>query len=245
LDGRIARLTKTTSDFGLELDSLADFATFGIAPAMLAFSWGLGSFEKTQGSMVHHVTQFGWFATFAFVICGALRLARFNIQSKRPQETAPKRYFVGLPIPAGAGIIAAFVHFFKEPIAQVGSSLLWCGLITLVGVLMISTIRYNSFKELDLKKPRPHIIFLVAALAVSAIFFYSEVALLTLTVTFAASGPVGKLVHFVRRFIRPHVALSDPAHHDGEESRPRIVGLQKESDEALPGKHRARGTIRS
>src|SRR5580704_6267211 len=105
LDGRIARLTKTTSDFGLELDSLADFATFGIAPAMLAFSWGLGSFDKTQGSMVHHVTQFGWFATFAFVICGALRLARFNIQSKRPQETAPKRYFVGLPIPAGAGII--------------------------------------------------------------------------------------------------------------------------------------------
>src|SRR5580765_7483438 len=105
LDGRIARLTKTTSEFGLELDSLADVVTFGVAPAILAFSWGLGSFEGSTGDAFKHVTQFGWFATFAFVLCGALRLARFNLQSKKPADTTSKRFFVGLPIPAAAGIV--------------------------------------------------------------------------------------------------------------------------------------------
>src|ERR1051326_1655222 len=142
LDGRIARLTNTTSDFGMELDSLADMVTFGVAPAILAFTWGLGSFKDTPGEIVQHVTQLGWFATFAFVLCGGLRLARFNIQSKKPPETASKRYFVGLPIPAAAGIIAAIVHFGKQPILIVGSALLWYFLVTLVAFLMISTVRY-------------------------------------------------------------------------------------------------------
>src|SRR5689334_1529127 len=94
LDGRIARMTNTASDFGLELDSLADVVTFGVAPAILAFSWGLGSFSGVEGDAVKHVTQFGWFATFAFVLCGALRLARFNVQSKKPPEASSKRFFV-------------------------------------------------------------------------------------------------------------------------------------------------------
>src|SRR5215510_12442295 len=113
LDGRIARLTKTASDFGIQLDSLADIVTFGIAPAMLAFSWGLGATEAADGTVAKHVHQFGSLATFAFVVCGALRLARFNTQAKKPPETASKRYFVGLPIPAAAGMVAAIVHFFK------------------------------------------------------------------------------------------------------------------------------------
>src|SRR5438128_2685254 len=114
LDGRVARLTKTASDFGLQLDSLADVITFGIAPGVLAFSWGFGASEGIEGSVARHVHQLGSLASFAFVVCGALRLARFNLQAKLP-ETTSKRYFVGLPIPAGAGMIAAVVHFFQMP----------------------------------------------------------------------------------------------------------------------------------
>src|SRR5437867_6402550 len=123
LDGRIARLTKTASDFGLQLDSIADVITFGVAPAMLAFSWGFGASEGIEGSVARHVHQLGSLATFAFVVCGALRLARFNLQAKKPAETTSKRYFVGLPIPAGAGMIAAIVHFFKSPTLMIGSAL--------------------------------------------------------------------------------------------------------------------------
>src|SRR6267378_5656253 len=99
LDGRVARMTKTASDFGLQLDSLADVITFGIAPGILAFSWGFGASEGIDGSVAKHVHQLGSLATFAFVVCGALRLARFNLQAKKPAETSSKRYFVGLPIP--------------------------------------------------------------------------------------------------------------------------------------------------
>ena len=104
LDGRIARLTKTASDFGIQLDSIADVVTFGVAPAILAFSWGFGASEGIGGSVARHVHQLGSVASFAFVVCGALRLARFNLQAKKPVDTSSKRYFVGLPIPAGAGM---------------------------------------------------------------------------------------------------------------------------------------------
>src|SRR4051812_6301912 len=151
LDGRIARLTNTTSDFGVQLDSIADVVTFGVAPAILAFSWGFGQIEGIDGTVAKHVHQLGSVASFAFVVCGALRLARFNIQTKKPPEAGSKRYFVGLPIPAGAGVIASVVHFFKTPTLQVGSAMLWALLILLVAFLMISTVRYSSFKELDVK----------------------------------------------------------------------------------------------
>lgn len=212
LDGRIARLTNTTSDFGVELDSLADVLTFGIAPAMLAFAWGLGSFAGTDANIVKHVTQLGWFATFAFVMCGALRLARFNVQAKKPSESAPKRYFVGLPIPAAAGMVAAIVHFFKSPILLVGSALLWYFLLTLVAFLMISTVRYYSFKELDLKTPQPGVVFLGMALVIAAVFFYSEYVLLALAVVYVSSGPIVKLVQVVRRFMPGHVQPAEAAH---------------------------------
>ena len=212
LDGRIARLTNTASDFGLEMDSLADVITFGVAPAILAFAWGLGSFEGTNGTIVKHVTQLGWFATFAFVLCGTLRLARFNLQSKKPSETTSKRYFVGLPIPAAAGMIAAVVHFLKQPILLVGSALLWYFLVTLVAFLMISTVRYYSGKEFDVKKPRPRWTFLAAGAFIWSIIFYSEYVLLTLAVIYVTSGPVAKLVQVVRRFLYPGVPPSEPAH---------------------------------
>src|SRR4051812_18804846 len=175
LDGRIARLTKTTSDFGLQLDSIADVITFGVAPAMLAFSWGFGASEGIEGSVARHVHQLGSIATFAFVVCGALRLARFNLQSKKPTEATSKRYFVGLPIPAGAGMIASVVHFFKSPTLLIGSALLWSFLILLVAFLMISTVRYSSFKELDVKKARPTRVNLGPLFLFSLTIWFSEV----------------------------------------------------------------------
>src|SRR6267142_682250 len=116
LDGRIARLTKTTSDFGRELDSLADVITFGVAPALLAWSWGFRQLDLAGMGILARLGQFGAIASFFFLIAGASRLARFNITSN-PEPSNPgrpgKKYFVGMPIPAAAGVIAAVVHFQK------------------------------------------------------------------------------------------------------------------------------------
>src|SRR5215831_1945456 len=132
LDGRIARMTNSTSEFGEEYDSLADLVSFGVAPAVLAYSWGLADFDRL-----------GWMASFLFVVCGSMRLARFNIQT----HVADKRYFVGLPIPMAAGTIAGIVLATPERLV----SRTWmAGLLVLTIVLsylMISTIRYRSFKD--------------------------------------------------------------------------------------------------
>jgi CDP-diacylglycerol---serine O-phosphatidyltransferase len=212
LDGRIARLTKTTSDFGLQLDSIADVITFGVAPAMLAFSWGFGASEGIEGSVARHVHQLGSLATFAFVVCGALRLARFNLQAKKPVEASSKRYFVGLPIPAGAGMIAAIVHFFKTPTLMVGSALLWSFLLLFVAFLMISTVRYSSFKELDVKKARPSLALFGTAMLISLIYLYSEVMLLGIATVYVSSGLIYELVLIVRRFLPSGRPRSEPVH---------------------------------
>src|SRR2546423_11930339 len=209
LDGRVARLTKTTSDFGVQLDSIADVITFGVAPAMLAFSWGFGASEGIEGSVARHVHQLGSLATFAFVVCGALRLARFNLQAKKPAETTSKRYFVGLPIPAGAGMIAAVVHFFKTPTLMVGSALLWSFLLLLLAFLMISTVRYHSFKELAVKKARPSLALFVTAMLISLIYLYSEIMLLAIATVYVSSGLIMNLVQTVRRFMPNRVGGSE------------------------------------
>ena len=212
LDGRIARLTKTASDFGVQLDSLADVITFGVAPAVLAFSWGFGASEGIEGSVAKHVHQLGSLASFAFVVCGALRLARFNLQAKKPPEASSKRYFVGLPIPAAAGMLVAVVHFFKTPTLMIGSALLWSFLILLLAFLMISTVRYASFKEFDVKKARPSLALFVTAMLISLIYLYSEVMLLSMATIYVGSGLVGNLVQTVRRFLPSSVTRSEPAH---------------------------------
>ncbi|HYR86031.1 MAG TPA: CDP-diacylglycerol--serine O-phosphatidyltransferase [Terriglobia bacterium] len=213
MDGRIARMTQTDSDFGIQLDSLADLVTFGVAPAMLAFNWGLSSTAGMEANIAKHVNQLGWLATFAFLVCGALRLARFNIQTKKPQDTGSRRYFVGLPIPMGASMIAAVVHFFKSPILLVGSALLWSLLILLIAFLMISTVRYASFKEFDVKKPRRIVLFCTAML-IALVIFYSEVVLLVLATIYISSGLVAKLVPLASRF----------AHTVRKAQEPRVVG---------------------
>ena len=214
LDGRIARLTKTASDFGVQLDSLADIVTFGVAPAILAYSWGFSASEGIAGSAAKHVHQLGTVASFLFVVCGALRLARFNLQAKKTTEVGSKRYFVGLPIPAGAGMIAAIVHYFKTPTLLIGSALLWALLILLLAFLMISTVRYSSFKELDVKKARPSLALFVTALLIALIISYSEEVLLAMATIYVSSGVIGNLVHTVRRFLPGAVSSSssEPAH---------------------------------
>lgn len=212
LDGRIARLTKTASDFGVQLDSIADVVTFGAAPAILAFKWGFSaSADYEAGSTAMH-DHFGFLATFAFVMCGALRLARFNVQTKKPAE-ASKRYFVGLPIPAAAGMIASVVHFFNTPALMSGTAALWWGaLILSLAFLMISTVRYSSFKEFDVKKAKPSLALFIAAMLIWLIIFYSQEMLLAMATIYCSSGPVTKLVQTVRRFLPGTVASSEPAH---------------------------------
>src|SRR5947207_4722625 len=212
LDGRVARLTKTTSDFGVQLDSIADVVTFGVAPAILAFNWGFGASEGIDGSAAKHVHQLGSIASFAFVVCGALRLARFNLQTKKPPELGSKRYFVGLPIPAAAGMIATIVHFFKTPTLLVGSALLWSFLVLLLAFLIISTVRYPSFKEFDVKKARPSLALFATAMMISLIYLYSEIMLLAIASIYASSGLIANLVYTVRRFLPGHTTPSEPAH---------------------------------
>ncbi|HEY2383376.1 MAG TPA: CDP-diacylglycerol--serine O-phosphatidyltransferase [Terriglobia bacterium] len=211
LDGRIARLTKTASEFGVQLDSIADVVTFGTAPAILAFRWGFGASAGYENAVAMH-DHLGFLATFAFVVCGALRLARFNVQTGKPTETS-KRSFVGLPIPAAAGMIAAVVHFFKTPALMNGAAALWWGILILaLAFLMISTVRYSSFKEFDVKKAKPSLALFVIAMMIGLIIFYSEEMLLAMAAIYVSSGPLAKMIQMVHRFRPANVTPSEPAH---------------------------------
>jgi CDP-diacylglycerol--serine O-phosphatidyltransferase len=184
LDGRIARLTNSASEFGEEYDSLADLVSFGVAPAVLAYSWGLSDFSRL-----------GWFVSFLFVVCGSMRLARFNIQT----HVVDKKYFIGLPIPAAAATISALVLATPEPLLDRVWMTGFFVLTVILSYLMISTIRYRSFKDLDLKRRRPAWILPAIAIVFVVIALRPTLSLLALTLVFAASGPVARLVGFFRR----------------------------------------------
>ena len=155
LDGRIARMTNTVSDFGREMDSLADVITFGIAPAVLAFVWGVQFVDAAIGSHDARIPPSrGLLLAFLFLLCGAMRLARFNIQNN-PMPNNPGRsdqkYFVGLPIPSAAGMVAAVVYAAEsEPLHKWILSAAWLCWSALLSFLMVSTWRYPSFKDLNL-----------------------------------------------------------------------------------------------
>jgi CDP-diacylglycerol--serine O-phosphatidyltransferase len=193
LDGRIARMTKTTSDFGKELDSLADVITFGVAPSLLAFTWG---FQTLPLAMDHlrrqHVVEWGAFACFLFLLCGAGRLARFNIGAnilpKNPGRPG-RKYFVGMPIPAAAGVIAAVVHFFSgTPVPNWRVALMWMTLVFIVGLLMVSTWRFWSGKEIDLSARHPFQRIVVIGLAIYATVFFSQIVLFLIAFCYMFSG---------------------------------------------------------
>jgi CDP-diacylglycerol--serine O-phosphatidyltransferase len=174
LDGRIARLTGTASDFGVEFDSLADVISFGVAPAILSFAWGLSSLGRL-----------GWAAGFLFVTAAAMRLARFNIQSASGGD---KRYFVGMPSPAAAAVPAATVYAYPSGIFEREQALLALAMVIVPALLMVSTIRFRSFKTIDLQRPRPYTVLLLIAIGITLVATNTQIVLVVMAYTYLASA---------------------------------------------------------
>src|SRR5689334_19106780 len=222
LDGRIARMTNTTSDFGREMDSLADVVSFGMAPAVLAFAWGVQFIDPVLGdSALKQIFNTGYFVAFLFLLCGACRLARFNIQ-KNPIPKNPgrpdRKYFVGLPIPAAAAMVAAVVFAADaEPIHWWPLSVAWLALLLLLGFLMVSTWRYYSFKGLNLDLSRPHTSLLIIVLGafIFAIRNWPEPVLLAMATCYVGSGIVIRLGGIIRRRMRHTPPPPAPEHQIG------------------------------
>ena len=204
LDGRIARMTRTDSEFGRELDSLADVITFGVAPALLAWMWGFHLLPQTiDHQMRTKIVQLGSIACFGFLMAGASRLARFNI-TKNPQPSNPgrpgKKYFVGMPIPAGAGVIAAIVHFTDgEPIVSWWTAASWLMMVVVVGYLMVSTWRFYSFKDIDFRSRRPFRLIILLGILIAAIRYFSEWVLFSIALLYMASGILWRVKWIFRR----------------------------------------------
>ncbi|MGW8311677.1 MAG: CDP-diacylglycerol--serine O-phosphatidyltransferase [Desulfuromonadales bacterium] len=185
LDGKVARLTGTTSRFGVEYDSLADLVAFGVAPGLLMYSWALKPFGK-----------FGWLAAFLYVVCGALRLARFNVQV----NTVESRRFVGLPIPSAAAMVASCVLLFYHlggsgTIKKVSVVVL----IYILAYLMVSNHSYNSFKDPELVKRQPFSFLVLAIILIIVIVAQPEIMLFSIASVYAISGPVSSLMKSLRR----------------------------------------------
>jgi CDP-diacylglycerol--serine O-phosphatidyltransferase len=193
IDGRIARMTKTTSDFGKELDSMADVITFGVAPSLLAFTWGFQTLPMAMDPVLRQrMVQWGAVVCFLFLLCGAGRLARFNIGAnilpKNPGRPG-RKYFVGMPIPAAAGVIAAVVHFFSgTPVPNWRIAIMWMTLVFSIGLLMVSTWRFWSGKEINLADRHPFQRIVVLGLAIYATVLYSEIVLLLIAFFYMFSG---------------------------------------------------------
>jgi CDP-diacylglycerol--serine O-phosphatidyltransferase len=182
LDGRIARMTGTTSEFGLQLDSLADVVSFGMAPAVLAYAWGLAPLGRL-----------GWAVGFLFVTAAALRLARFNIQ-----RNTDKRYFVGLASPAAGALIAATVFYYPFGLPDKPEAFLAVPLVIVPALLMVSTLRFRSFKSIDIGIRRRYQSLIVMASGLALLIAYPQIVLLVMAYTYLASGFVGLAIHKLR-----------------------------------------------
>ena len=193
LDGRIARMTNTTSEFGKELDSLADVITFGLAPSLLAMIWGFHFLPLSiNNTLRQHLVQAGVFICFLFLIGGASRLARFNIshnaQPRNPGRS-DRKYFVGMPIPAAAGLLAAAVHFFYGyPVEAWWFAILWTCVVGLAGFLMVSTWRFWSGKEINLSRSHPFQLLFLLSIVVYIMLRFSNAVLLVGALVYMFSG---------------------------------------------------------
>jgi CDP-diacylglycerol---serine O-phosphatidyltransferase len=193
LDGRIARMTNTASEFGRELDSLADVITFGVAPSLLAFVWGFHFLPQTVNPSLHqHLIQAGAFVCFLFLLSGASRLARFNIspdaQPRNPGRPG-RKYFVGMPIPAAAGMVAATVHFFSAlPVEAWWVSIGWLILVAICAFLMVSTWRFWSAKEINFSRRHPFQLPVLLATVLYIVLRYSNVVLFIAALAYMFSG---------------------------------------------------------
>jgi len=185
LDGRIARLTGATSEFGVEFDSLADVISFGVAPSILAFAWGL-----------HPLERLGWAAAFIFAAAAAVRLARFNIQTGAAHD---KRYFVGMPSPAAAAVPAATVFAYPAGFHTYAEALPVLAMVIVPALLMVSTIRFRSFKTFDLQARRSYPILVLFAAALALLASHPDWILLALAYTYLASAFIGMAWHKLRR----------------------------------------------
>jgi CDP-diacylglycerol--serine O-phosphatidyltransferase len=184
LDGRIARLTGASSEFGVEFDSLADIISFGMAPAILVFSWGL-----------YPLGRWGWAAGFIYVTAAAMRLARFNLQSAKED----KRFFVGMPSPAAAALPAATVFMYPGGLSTPHEALPAMAIVLVPAFLMVSTIRFRSFKTIDLQARRSYSVLLLIALGIAMIVAQPRVMLLAMAYAYLASGLVAFVYHRLRR----------------------------------------------
>ncbi|HEY5973734.1 MAG TPA: CDP-diacylglycerol--serine O-phosphatidyltransferase [Geobacteraceae bacterium] len=202
LDGKVARATGTTSKFGVEYDSLADLVAFGVAPGLLMYSWALKPFGRL-----------GWLAAFLFVVCGALRLARFNVQV----DTVESKRFVGLPIPAAASMVSSTVllfHHFGWPSSYKKLAILL--LIYFLAFLMVSNVRYYSFKDPEMIKRQPFGFLVGVVVLLTVVAAEPALMMFTLFICYVASGPIGYIITWPRRrrlekaVHKGHEALIDP-----------------------------------
>jgi CDP-diacylglycerol---serine O-phosphatidyltransferase len=206
LDGRIARMTRTTTEIGIQLDSIADVVTFGLAPAVLAYVWGYGA-TLEEGGGLHSLA---WFLSFMYLMCGAFRLARFNVQASRPRPLAEgtiktdKKSFVGLPIPVAGGLIAAIIHFAPVPLVRYGAersqiySVLLMALVGFLSVLMVSTLRFPSFKTVGTRSRSMRTIILSVAVGM-LIFIFSRYVLLGIVIGYILYGLLSRVIGMFRR----------------------------------------------
>lgn len=184
LDGRIARLTGATSDFGIEFDSLADVISFGVAPSILAFAWGL-----------HPLGRLGWAAAFIFAAAAAVRLARFNIQT----GSVDKRYFVGMPSPAAAAVPASTVFAYPIGFTTYTEALPALAIVVVPALLMVSTIRFRSFKTFDLQSRRSYAVLIVFAIALALLASHPEIILVIVAYLYLLSAFIGMAWHRLRK----------------------------------------------
>jgi CDP-diacylglycerol---serine O-phosphatidyltransferase len=202
LDGRIARMTRTTSKFGVEYDSLADLVAFGVAPAVLAYTWSLSTYGR-----------WGWLVAALFVTCGALRLARFNIQI----TVIDSRFFNGLAIPAAALVVATTVMLY-DYIGGVGPfhhpAVL--GGVIVLALLMVSSVKYYSFKDLNLFKREPFMSFIVLVLLLIIVVAEPQVMLFTFAVSYAVSGPIWLILKILKRVRHGEVKKGEIGHEQGK-----------------------------
>jgi len=220
LDGRIARMTNTVSDFGREMDSLADVIAFGIAPAALAFVWGVQFVQPVEGvdpKYFEHLNGAGYFFSFMFLLCGAMRLARFNIQ-KNPMPKNPgrpdRKYFVGLAIPSGAAVVSSIVYVCDGvPVRGWMWCAGWLALLALLSFLMVSTWRYPSFKDLSLTRPRSPVTIILLVAVILMIWLFSKPALFAMAIAYMLSGIVIRVGGIVRRRLKP--PRPEPEHQVG------------------------------
>jgi CDP-diacylglycerol--serine O-phosphatidyltransferase len=185
LDGWVARLTSSTTRFGIELDSLSDLVAFGVAPAVILYTWSLASFGRA-----------GWAAAFLFVACGALRLARYNIQ----MGSSESRSFTGMPIPGAATMIATLVIFYYEKWDTVPDKNYFILIFTIfLSVLMVSTLRFHGIKELDLSKRKPFWILVVIVMVLFVIVMHPQIALFLFAMIYLIGGLIENIVLYYKK----------------------------------------------